>query len=627
MNDFYNLYGEIVKNPTVLREKRELLINSGITVVQQTLDLTVKEDILLKLIQYFPQEPGLYFYMGFAFKKTNPEKALTYYKKSYDLCPNHLENMIDLIDLYFALGMPQSVLEMDKNDFFQQFLHDIRFVVIYYQCLIDVSYVKAIKYIKQVIEYYTIRGCNTEKEKEIYFYAHTHIANVYSSMSEHELCVEFAEKSFVLAKKYRTDNKSFFSALIALLFEFNYIYSDNEVTRQKCIELNKYIPSIQKFSFHHRKYQPIKKIKVAYLSSDYIGHAVSNFILPIIHNHDKNKFEIILLLNNKGGGMVFDYMGFQCYNLIKMQDDEAAIFIYNLEIDILIDLNGFTANHRMGILSYNPAPVQISYLGYPNTTGLDFMHYRITDKFVDNENSTQYYAEKLIRLPRSFLLYKSFYQTEPVIPRKTTGTIMLASLNKENKLNNQIFEIWKHILSNYPNTKLLIKLDRGDDDYAERVAFYKTKLPMENGRVLLLKKMDNDGYVNLFGQIDILLDTFPYSGTTTTCNALYNSIPVVTLYHENSHVHNVSSSILMNMGVNELIARTVTEYIGIVENLIQNPVKIDEYKASLHTKFVELMEPAPFMKEYEHALMQGTYGSLANPPLIMKPTVPLRTLP
>jgi predicted O-linked N-acetylglucosamine transferase (SPINDLY family) len=119
----------------------------------------------------------------------------------------------------------------------------------------------------------------------------------------------------------------------------------------------------------------------------------------------------------------------------------------------------------------------------------------------------------------------------------------------------------------------------------------------------LINKLTNQEYDVLFNKFDILLDTFPYSGTTTTCNSLYNSIPMVSLYNKNHHSHNVSCSILTNCGLSELVAKTKDEYISIVKNLVNNPGKIDEYKNTIHEKFMKLMEPQPFMKSYEKILL------------------------
>ena len=120
----------------------------------------------------------------------------------------------------------------------------------------------------------------------------------------------------------------------------------------------------------------------------------------------------------------------------------------------------------------------------------------------------------------------------------------------------------------------------------------------------MLIKTNNDGYNRLFGMIDILLDTFPYSGTTTTCNALFNSIPVVTLYNKDYHCHNVSSSLLKNACLDELVSYSVEEYILLVKQLVNDPKRINEYKATISERFRESMNPHAFMKDYENVLKE-----------------------
>jgi predicted O-linked N-acetylglucosamine transferase (SPINDLY family) len=118
----------------------------------------------------------------------------------------------------------------------------------------------------------------------------------------------------------------------------------------------------------------------------------------------------------------------------------------------------------------------------------------------------------------------------------------------------------------------------------------------------MITKVDNDGYNKLFSMIDIVLDTFPYSGTTTTCNALYNSIPVVTLYHKDYHSHNVSSSLLINAGLGELVCDDINKYVNLIKRLSSNPSQIDEYKKTICEKFKKLMNPSHFMQSYENIL-------------------------
>ena len=121
-------------------------------------------------------------------------------------------------------------------------------------------------------------------------------------------------------------------------------------------------------------------------------------------------------------------------------------------------------------------------------------------------------------------------------------------------------------------------------------------------RVIIIGKLDDVGYHKLFTMIDIVLDTFPYSGTTTTCNSLFNSLPVVTITKPNCHAHNVSASILTNMGLPELITSSETEYIDLVKELVASPERVDEYKRTTHRKFSESMNPGAFMEDYEGIL-------------------------
>ena len=422
-----------------------------------------------------------------------------------------------------------------------------------------------------------------------------------SKMGDHEMSAFYTEKAFEFSNHYNLSVKIKFGNFQNLLLLDNYKYHDLSEHYNKASMINILYPNTLKY--HFNRSNNIKKIRVGYVSSDFINHAVSNFILPILKNHDKELFEIYIFYNQKMPLNDLIDSKINCYHIFDLSDEEVAHFINNHEIDILFELNGYTEKSRMGIFSLNPAPIQISYLGYPNTSGLHGIQYRITDNIVDNPESLQKYSENLIKIPKCFLLYKSINQDKPIIPRKTKETIILGSLNNEIKNSKELLETWKKILEICPNTKLLIKL-MSYDDLIERQKYYMSKLNVTKDRLLLITKLDNVGYNKLFSMVDIVLDTFPYSGTTTTCNSLYNSIPVVTLYNKDYHAHNVSSSILKNAGLDELIAYNNSDYISLVKKLVANPSKIDEYKETIGKKFVESMNTIEFMQSYENILKQ-----------------------
>ena len=132
--------------------------------------------------------------------------------------------------------------------------------------------------------------------------------------------------------------------------------------------------------------------------------------------------------------------------------------------------------------------------------------------------------------------------------------------------------------------------------------YYTKRFDVPSKRLLLMTRMDDAGYNKMYAMIDMVLDTFPYSGTTTTCSALHHSIPVVTMYHRDYHMHNVSGSILTNMGHPELVTHDLNGYEETIKELIMNPRRVEEYKRTLRQDFLELMNPTRFMREYEELL-------------------------
>jgi predicted O-linked N-acetylglucosamine transferase (SPINDLY family) len=610
--NFLNIYEEIKRNPTSRYQLVNQMITEGMNIYSTTENPYLKEQVLLRLIEIVPDEPGFYYYMGYTFKDIEQDRALMYYKQSYDINPHNIENMIDLCNILYEKEESKIIIEMNKmTPFNNELLNDIRFLTVFCQCKCESRYFKDIlEYYLKIIHSQEFQMIpKTEKEKDWIYSNHLNIGHVYCIHGDVDKSIEYTEKAMEIAMNYNMNHEKKISALQNLLCFYDYSYFEN--TKEKYLKINDLIPNKYNYSFKHLRSQMqcdcstrIKKskIKIGYLSSDFVNHVISNFIYPIIKNHNTELFEIHLFVNNKTIFKQYADLDIKKHIIWNVSDQEVANIINKEEIDILIDLNGHTNDSRLEIFGLNPAPIQMTYLGFPNTTGLKSIQYRITDGIADSEDTTQFFTEKLLRLPKCFLLFDSINQTNPVIPRKTQNTIILGSLNKENKNSSNVLETWKKILKECPNTKLLIKLEAHDDNIS-RMEYYTKKLEVDKSRLLLLNKLENnDGYNRLFTMIDILLDTFPYSGTTTTCNALYNSIPLVTFYKKNIHSHNVSSSLLINSGIPELVAYSEEEYINIVKHLIANPSKIDEYKNNIHDKFMKLMEPKSFMESYEYLL-------------------------
>jgi predicted O-linked N-acetylglucosamine transferase (SPINDLY family) len=607
MNDFFILYEKIKAN-TIDNNMMHQFINKGMEIYEMTNDTSIKESVLSKLIEIYPNEPAFYYYMGYSLKPLHPNKAFLFFKKSYEINPYNIENLIDYCDLLHEFGNSRKVLDLNEKTPFGDYLKDVRLLTVFVNCKYKEYYFKdLLKYLLYIIKEKSKIPAITYHDKEWKYSNYLNAGHIFSFLGDYDKASLYTEKAFDMCKKFNLNNKTKLDGLSNLLALEDYTYHDHNAHYIKCLQINELYPNKQRYSFNNKNND---KIRLGYVSSDFSIHAVSNFILPILKNHNREHFEIYIFYNQKFILEKYSDLNLYTYSIFKLSSEEAADLVNSFEIDILFDLNGYTENSRLDIFSLNPSPIQISFLGYPNTTGLKSIHYRITDKITDNIDSLQKYSEKLIKMPKCFLLYDSINQEHPVVPRKTKDTIILGSLNNEKKNSKELLETWKTILEKCPNTKLLIKLISYDDLF-ERQQFYMNKLNVSKDRLIMITKVDNDGYNKLFSMVDIVLDTFPYSGTTTTCNALYNSIPVVTLYHKDYHAHNVSSSLLINAGLDELVCDDTNQYINLVKYLTINPVKIDEYKKTVGEKFKKSMNVREFMVSYEN-ILKDLYKNMRN---------------
>lgn len=597
--EFHTAYHSGVQH---MREIDKNIKITGLYAFEKENKKSEKEEILLRLLFLFPKDADLYYKMASLFG--GDLRSLAWHKMCFTIDPRHKENIIMAIQTLYSQGLFVRVFDYVDTPIFTDLIEDPRFLSVYSRCNFQqLYYNNGVTYLLKLIHHSCKTPSKTYEEKVAKWSNYHDLGFVYCIMGEIELALKYTKKAVELADKFGLDMwRRLLSFSNSLCYE-DFHYSDKSDVFKTYLKINDYFPDKPIFSHISRKTG--RKIRIGYVSSDYMYHSCANFTLPIFENHDRSQFEIILYANQAEFSTdIFVNLGLP-YRIIKYKDDKTvAQMIYDDRIDILVDLNGHTIGNRLDVFRFHPAPVQITYLGYPNTTGLKAMQYRITDEIADAEDSLQPYSEKLIRLPTCFLLYKPFDEMSPVKPRELSDrTIILGSMNKENKMSQETLNTWCDILRECPNTKLLIKLDTFDN-IEERKTFYMERLKTCENRILILPKQQNAEYYQLFSHIDILLDPFPYSGTTTTCNALFNSIPVVTLYHKGYHAHNVSASILKHSGLSELVAYSFDEYISIVKELVEHPKKISEYKRTIHGKFREgMMDGARFMKGYEESLI------------------------
>lgn len=367
-----------------------------------------------------------------------------------------------------------------------------------------------------------------------------------------------------------------------LLFILN---CSHEYTAQQIFNLHKKYASHYEsklnpndiFSFENA-HTPNKRIRIGYVSPDFREHSVSFFIEPVLSFHDRKQFEIFGYYSNKQYDAVTSRLKAYCdhwSDIYSLHDKQAADLIRSDNIDILIDLSGYTALSRVLIFAYKPAPIQITWIGYPNTTALSAIDYRITDPIADPApSSDQFYTERLLRMPDTFLCYKPTCEAPPVEPPPSERNeyITFGSFNNLSKINDSVLEVWAAILNSIPNSKLYLKSFTLDDPWVHDkviARFAKFKVPSQR---LILRGIDATlaNHLQRYGLVDIALDPFPYNGTTTTCEALWMGVPVISLSGE-SHRQRVGASILSAIGKHEWIANTSADYISTAINLASNP--------------------------------------------------------
>jgi predicted O-linked N-acetylglucosamine transferase (SPINDLY family) len=355
---------------------------------------------------------------------------------------------------------------------------------------------------------------------------------------------------------------------------------------------------------------PDRPIRIGYVSGHFRDHAVSLFSRPMILAHDKSAFHITCY----SGGTAVDAMTeeFRAFadqwRDISLTDDEAAAkMVREDRIDILIDLAGHIGGNRLLLFARKPAPVQMTYLGYQHTTGMDAMDYRITDAVADPPGATDHlYVEKLLRLDPGFFVYAPSDYAPPVSPPPSIANrcITFGCLNNPTKHGAAVVETWARVLQAVPGSRLLL-LGPTAHDADPRVARLFESHGIGADRVRFVGKRSRKIYLANYGQIDIALDPFPFSGHTTTCDALWQGVPVITLAGK-TYAARMSTSTLTLAGFPEWIAETPEQYVAAARDLAADPARLAELRGSMRErlKSAPILDADGFARSLESALRQ-----------------------
>jgi len=354
---------------------------------------------------------------------------------------------------------------------------------------------------------------------------------------------------------------------------------------------------------------PTRRLRVGYVSADFRVHPVTSFLSPILASHNRDGFEVFCysaVPSPDAGTVKLRALADQWREIAAMDDQAAAALVRKDEVDILVDLAGHTGGNRLGLFLEMPAPVQVTYLGYPDTTGLPGMDYRITDMVADPPGQEQFYTEQLLRLPGCFLCYTApeFYPEPGPLPASANGHITFGSLNNLAKINEKVVALWAELLLAVEGSCLLVKNPSLTDLPTRALvlaAFMRNGIAPE--RLDLLGFVpEAAGHLAVYNRIDIALDTFPYNGTTTTFEALWMGVPVVSL-SDVVHASRVGRSLLTALGFPEWVARTPVEYRDVVVQLCRDHERLAGWRATLRSRMLAstLMDTGSFVRGLEEA--------------------------
>ena len=332
-----------------------------------------------------------------------------------------------------------------------------------------------------------------------------------------------------------------------------------------------------------------RRLRIGYVSPDLRDHSIAYFIEPVLAHHDRERVEVFCYANVPHEDEVTARLrghADQWRSIAGVGDDRAAEMIRADRIDILIDLAVHTAGHRLLVFARKPAPVQATWLGYAGTSGLDAIDWRITDPVVDPPGLTEsLHSEKLLRLPRTQWCYQPPASAPDVSspPFERNGFITFGNATNLAKVTATTLDCWCAVLRAIPDAKLALKSRSMADEPTRAVmrdAF--AARGVDPSRLILEPAGELSNYLDFFSSIDICLDTFPFTGGTTTCHTLWMGVPVVTRVGATS-VSRVAASVLTNVGLADLIARTPEEFVEITGALAANTDRLRQLRRDLRT--------------------------------------------
>lgn len=335
--------------------------------------------------------------------------------------------------------------------------------------------------------------------------------------------------------------------------------------------------------------QPTRRLRIGYVSGDFHSHPVGFFSARVLESHNRAAVEVYCYSNNtKIDHMTQRFRGAANHwrNIADMSDPDASTLIARDRIDILVDLSGHTARNRLPLFALRPAPVQASWLGYPGTTGLAAIDYLVMDEYAVLPGEESCYTEAIVRLPHGRFCYSPPDYAPSLVdpPSLHRDFVTFGSFNNVSKIGPKVMALWASILQATPNSRLLFKW-RSLDDAAtrNRFSYALTAAGVRPHQIEFQQSSRHAELMAQYGEVDIALDPFPFSGGLTSCEAFWMGVPVITFPGDRAASRHILGS-FENLGLSDCVARSASDYLERARALAHDPTRLMSLRYSLRSR-------------------------------------------